>query len=291
MRTGSAKFMVQAKVLKQELAARDTYRMRLEAPRIAAEARPGQFLMLAARPGLDPFLKRPFSLHRILPDEGAIEVLYRVVGRGTWWLSQSSPGSRLEAVGPLGNGFSPVEPEDHSPVVLVAGGIGIAPLLELMIQLSAAGSRGRMHLFYGTRTASEQVGSDAFEAMGVTVHVSTDDGTAGYHGSVPRLLETVVKEKGLQPGRVYSCGPLAMQYAVARWALAHRVAAELSLESLMACGIGACLGCALPAPHPLDPSAEHYVHVCKDGPIFSPGSIAWNRIQRHQAAPQTFLYS
>ena len=93
--------------------------------------------------------------------------------------------------------------------------------------------------------------------------------------------------------QLYGCGPLAMQYHVAQWALRHQVPAQLSLESLMACGLGACLGCALPAVAPGDPEprADHYLHVCKDGPIFTPGSIQWQKIQQHQAPPQTFLFS
>jgi dihydroorotate dehydrogenase electron transfer subunit len=287
------KYQEDAQVVDQQEVAERTFRMRLRSERIALNARAGQFVMLQARDGADPFLKRPFSFHRIVPEEGLIELLYRVVGRGTWCLSHCAPGTHLNIVGPLGNGFT--LPEQNNPsIILVAGGIGIAPLHELMIQLAANGlhqSGSKTHLFYGARTVHELVSRQPYEGMGIAVHCSTDDGSFGYRGYVTQLLEATTREELLHPTLLYSCGPLMMQYHVAKWVLAADTPAQLSLESLMACGIGACLGCALPALHPDGPMIDNYLHVCKDGPIFQAGSIAWTRLQRQLIHPRISLYN
>ncbi len=287
-----AKYQEEALLLEQQAVAERTYRLRLRCERIAATARAGQFLMLQVRSGSDPLLKRPFSFHRILPHEGVIEILYRVTGQGTWWLSQCRPGTSLSAVGPLGNGFS-LPSREQRVVALMAGGIGIAPFHELMTKIVAANwAEGHdLHLFYGVRTAAEMIPTGPYEDLGITVHCSTDDGTLGFRGVITHLFESLTGSDRLRPTLLYACGPLVMQVQVARWALAADVPAQLSLESLMACGIGACLGCALPAPHPDDPSADNYLHVCKDGPIFQAGSIAWTRLQRQLITPPIYRYS
>ena len=287
-----ARYQEDAQLLEQQEVAERTYRLRLRCEHIAATARAGQFLMLQVRSGTNPLLKRPFSFHRILPHEGFIEILYRVTGQGTWWLSQCLPGTYLNAIGPLGNGFS-LPDREQRVVALMAGGIGIAPFHELMRQLVTANrSESRdLHLFYGARTAAEMIPTGPYESLGITVHRSTDDGTLGYKGVITHLFESLTGTGQLCPTLLYTCGPLIMQVQVAKWALAANVPAQLSLESLMACGIGACLGCALPAPHPDDPGGDYYLHVCKDGPIFQAGSIVWTRLQRQLIAPPIYLYN
>jgi dihydroorotate dehydrogenase electron transfer subunit len=270
--------------------AQDTFRLRLNSSEIAKRAKPGQFVMLRVSDGLDPLLRRPFSLHAIVPDAGAIEILYRIVGKGTWRLSQSPMGARINLVGPLGNCFQ-LPPEHSSLVALVAGGIGIAPLFALLQSLAETNYTGAVHLFYGARTRAELLPPEAFDAFQMTVHWSTDDGTLGYSGRVTELLGTTMAGDLPLPSAVYSCGPLAMQYGVAKWSLRLGIAAQLSLESFMACGVGACLGCALPAVRADDPSLDHYVHVCKDGPIFSPGSIQWQKLQMLRTPPPLIFLS
>lgn len=282
-----------ARVVFQEQVAAQTFRLRLESPRISAAARAGQFVMLRVRQGNDPLLRRPLSFHRIYADRGEFEILYRVAGRGTLVLSQLSPGSQASLIGPLGNGFE--LPVDKTlPIALIAGGIGIAPLGELLAQILAGRPRTRdVVLFYGARTASELLPEQFVAQSGIPVHFATDDGSFGYNGRVTRLFEDFTRpdREGFHPVEVYSCGPLAMQYHVAKWALANDVLAQLSLESLMACGIGACLGCALPAAGSESPETQRFVHVCEDGPIFSAGSIQWNQILVQQTPPPTYLFS
>lgn len=280
-------FQEDALIIDQKRMAQATYRLRLRSPLIARSAKTGQFVMLQIRKGAEPLLRRPFSFHRIFPEEGVIEVLYKVVGRGTWLLSHCSIGTLLNLVGPLGNGFR-LPGETAGSIVLVAGGIGIAPIWELMFQalnLLKEKATERILLFYGARTAAELMPLELFMDLEADVYWSTDDGSLGYCGYVPQLLQEVAEKEKLNPSFLYACGPLAMQYHVAQWAIEHHVPAQLSLESLMACGIGACLGCALPAVHPEDSAADHYVHVCKDGPIFEPGAIQWHKIPAPQTEP------
>ncbi|MFZ2447204.1 MAG: dihydroorotate dehydrogenase electron transfer subunit [Syntrophobacteraceae bacterium] len=282
-----------ARIICREQVADQIFHLRLESPLISGRARAGQFVMLKVRDGTDPLLRRPFSFYRIHPGEGEIEVLYRVTGRGTLVLSRLAPGDHVSLIGPLGNGFE--LPLDKSlPLAFIAGGIGIAPLRELIAQvLSGRDASQVVNLFYGARTASEILPGQIVREFGVPVHFATDDGSLGYKGRVTRLFEdfTTPGGEGFHPVEVYSCGPLAMQYHVAKWALANDVLAQLSLESLMACGIGACLGCALPASGPESAQSPRFVHVCEDGPIFSAGSIQWNQILVQQAPRPTYLFS
>lgn len=283
-----------ARLLETRRVADDTHRIVLYAPRITATARPGQFAMVRiTSEGADPLLNRPFSFHRIHKDDGLLEILFRVVGRGTWLLSQRKEGSTLDVIGPLGNAFP--MPEAHEEIVaLVAGGIGIAPLVELGHRLAhwarEKDSR-QILLFYGARTASELVPLGKLERKGIRAFFSTDDGSRGLCGTVVDLMDQSVRESGILPQRLYACGPLPMQAAVAAWAHEKDVRATMSLESVMACGIGACLGCALPAAHPDDPGRARYVHVCKEGPVFDSRKILWEKMESTPVRPLTFVCS
>ena len=287
------KIIEDARIISQERISGQIFRLRLHSPEIAGAARCGQFVMIRVREGTDPLLRRPFSFSRIYAEQGDFEILYRVAGRGTWLMSQLAPGSAASCVGPLGNGFE--LPVDRTiPLAFLAGGIGIAPLLELISQVvSGRGAKGLedLRLFYGARTVSELLPEEFLRDLGVQIHFATDDGSFGYNGRITRMFEEFCATCDLRPFEIYSCGPLAMQYHLARWALSNNVLAQLSMESLMACGIGACLGCALPASTPDDPESERFVHVCEDGPIFSAGSIKWNKILAQQTPPPAWLFS
>lgn len=287
------KLIEEAHVVEQQRVLGQIFRLRLHSPQIAGAASPGQFVMLRVREGTDPLLRRPFSFSRIYPEQGDFEILYRVVGRGTLLMSRLLPGAGVSLVGPLGNGFElPVA--SSAPLAFIAGGIGIAPLLELIAQVISEREKkgaGELRLFYGARTQIELLPEDLLHMPGLTVHFSTDDGSLGYKGRITHMFEDVIGEGAFQPSEIYSCGPLAMQYNVAKWALANDTLAQLSMESLMACGIGACLGCALPAATPEDPGAERFVHVCEDGPIFSAGSIKWEKILAQQTVAPTWPFN
>jgi len=238
------------------------YRLTLRAPRVAASARPGQFVMAACGPLLDPLLRRPFSIHRRLgPD--LLQLLIRVVGRGTDLLAQCRPGQDISLIGPLGRGFSLPAPDQS--ICLVGGGIGIAPLSFLAERLAAP---HRCTVLLGSRTGAElsQLAAE-FAQLGCPVQTATDDGSLGHHGLVIDLLAAHLPATA----KVFACGPMPMLAAVADACRVAGVACEVSLEAHMACGLGACLGCAV---HGAD---GRYLHVCTNGPVMNAGEVAWQR--------------
>lgn len=253
--------LLEAPVRACQVVADSVVRLRLEAPQIIDRAVPGQFVMAGPlRPGCyDPFLNRPLSIHRGVGG-GQLELLVGVVGRGTRMLASLQGGAVLQLLGPLGRGFS--VPPDADPVLLVAGGLGVAPLVFLGERLAAAGRRPL--LLMGAASQGGLLAAMPLQRAGLEVRQATDDGTAGFHGTVVDLLEHVLEKLRADPARAYlaACGPLAMMRAAHRLAYYRRLALEVSLESRMACGVGACLGCSLfladGRPH----------RVCADGPVF-----------------------
>ncbi len=241
------------------------FRLTLVAPSIAATAQPGQFVMAACGPSLDPLLRRPFSIHRIL-DPDRIQLLFRVVGKGTGLLAGCKPGQPLSLIGPLGRGF---RPPPQGPVCLVGGGIGIAPLLFLADRFRAASSNPlACTVLLGAQTGDELTSlAREFAALRCQVETATDDGSLGYHGFVTDLLAPHLATAQ----QVYVCGPQPMMARVALESQAAQVGCQASLEAHMACGLGACLGCTIHG------SDERYRHVCKHGPVFQAEEVAWTR--------------
>ncbi len=237
-------------------------RLTLRAPLIAAAAAPGQFVMAACGPFLDPLLRRPFSIHR-LPAPDTLQLLFRIVGRGTEALAGLRPADPLSLLGPLGRGF-PLRTE--GPACLVGGGIGIAPLLflaeNLLPRLSGSGS---LLVLLGGRTAAEiEPLAGAFRDLGCPVEAATDDGSLGHHGLVTDLLPRHLPSVR----QVFACGPTAMMAAAAALCRQSGVACAVSLEARMACGLGACLGCTVRG-------RDRYLHVCKEGPVFPAEEVLW----------------
>lgn len=262
-----------AEITKKEKIASDIFRLTLQAPEIAAAARPGQFVMLRSGRSLDPLLSRPFSLHQVMVD-GQIQVLFKVIGEGTRRLAALERGAQAGVVGPLGRGFSLEAPEVDGRYCLIGGGMGIAPLFFLARELQRRQPAVPCDLFLGARTAREvsQL-ADEFRVLGLKPQVATDDGSLGYGGLVPELMSiSLTSQEG--PGlRVYCCGPWPMMAAVAAYCRQRAWECQVSLETMMACGISACLGCAVQG----SAGGEDYLHVCKDGPVFAAEDIAWNR--------------
>lgn len=248
----------QAEIIRRETVARSTLLLELCAEDLFSDGRPapGQFVMLGPlkEDSTDPFLNRPFSIHRISgPDR--LELLIAVVGRGTRLLGTMEPGVQLGLLGPLGNGFT--LPDPKRPAVLVAGGLGVAPLFFVAEELCSRGARPR--LLYGAGSVDQLVPTDGLQAKGVSVQLATDDGSAGFNGFVSGLLE---KEPEEPDAYLAACGPVEMLKAVADVAKSRKLELEVSLESRMACGLGACLGCTVFLPGGADR------RVCCDGPVF-----------------------
>ncbi|MFH0811142.1 MAG: dihydroorotate dehydrogenase electron transfer subunit [Pseudomonadota bacterium] len=253
-----------AKVLSNMQAAEGLWLMRLEAPECARTALPGQFIMLRVAPALDPLLKRAFAVHSAEPDKGVIDILYAVVGKGTELLSRVRSGELLEAIGPLGRGFR--IDHDRDPI-LVGGGVGVAPLLLLAEHMKK--SKAQVRLFYGCRSASGLAQVDAFLRLGVSVTITTEDGSRGHEGMVTDLLlpELMAAGIGPPPASVYACGPKQLLASVARLCRGVGVPCQVSLHPFMGCGIGACLGCAVPRAQ-TEGRGLSYAKACVDGPVF-----------------------
>lgn len=241
----------------------DIFRLTLAAPDLAAAVRPGQFVMVACGSGRDPLLRRPFSVHSSHAD-GTIRLLFRVVGQGTRLLAAVEAGAALSLLGPLGRGFRPPPPGGEA--CLIGGGIGIAPLYFLAQWLLAQGRTPQV-LLGAARAVELEALQREFLELGSTVRVSTDDGSLGHHGLVTDLLPALAGTVG----KVYACGPVPMMAAVARFC-GDRLACEVALETHMACGLGACLGCAIPVPG----QADAYRHVCRHGPVFDAKEVQWS---------------
>ncbi len=211
----------------------------------------------------DPLLRRPFSIYHV-SSENTIELLFKKLGKGTEILANAAKDDVVDLVGPLGNGF---DISIESPVCLIGGGMGIAPLYFLAKQLQATGRDTYMdYILLGARNRDEISRlRDNFSALGYTVKTATDDGSTGHHGFIPDLLDAVLPEVGM----VYTCGPHPMMKNIVKKCKLAETACQVSLETHMACGLGACLGCTVAG------AGGDYLHVCKQGPVFKSGEVAW----------------
>ncbi|MDH7500819.1 MAG: dihydroorotate dehydrogenase electron transfer subunit [candidate division NC10 bacterium] len=255
------------------------FRMGLICSGLKADYEPGQFVMVRIGEGCEPLLRRPFSIHWM---EGQyLELLYRVVGKGTQRMASLGPGQELDLLGPLGKGFR--IPEDWHFALLVAGGMGVAPLRALAARLSLHAKPARVEsqhrqrricLLIGAKRAEEILCREDFERLGVQVLVASEDGSLGEKGMATDLLRGVLsrcRSEEELPSALYACGPRPMLARVAQMAGERGIACQVSLEEFMACGIGACMGCAVRVRHQESP----YEMVCKDGPVFDARVIQW----------------
>ena len=212
----------------------------------------------------DPLLPRPFSIHQLIKKNGlidALELLYKVVGKGTQVLSLQQPGDLLSLTGPLGKGFE--IPAKVSNAMIVAGGIGVAPMVFLAQTLQETKHQHiSVEVYIGGRSKADILCLSEFSAIGLSVHVTTDDGSSGDHCLVTDPLDATVAQNC--PDVIFACGPMEMLACVAGIAAKHRIGCQVSIETMMACGMGACLGCAIAGRN----SPDRYLHACKDGPVF-----------------------
>lgn len=232
----------------------------LDAPGLGV-ARPGQFLHVRVGDG---YLRRPFSVYRQHGDEVAL--LVQVKGRGTRWLAGLAPGAAVDVLGPLGRGFAP--PAPGARILLVGGGVGVAPLVHFAE--SHAGEAAIAAVF-GFRSEGWVVGDARLAALGIPVALHTEDGSVGAPGRVTAGLLERLREA--PPDRVLACGPDAMMRAVAALCAEAGVRCEVSLERPMGCGYGVCLLCVVPVLGSGD--GVTYERVCCDGPVFEAGRLAW----------------
>lgn len=252
------------KVLFNKKITSDTYCLGLEAPEIARTAKSGQFVMMRTGSGYDPLLRRPFSIAGITGD--TVHILYRVVGKGTAIMAGILEGHVLDVLGPLGKGF--VADEREGKCLLVGGGIGVAPLYFLCSTLEGKD----VEFLMGFRTSQESFVYEPLAGKGFRVSVATDDGSEGYPGPVTGLLERFLEGTKGGSVSVFACGPKAMLRRIAALCRSSKIPCQVSLETTMGCGLGACLGCAVEAS---SRERKRYLYACKDGPVFSADSIDW----------------
>ena len=249
-----------AVILEQQKIGPRHYKLTLASEYIAQNAVPGQFVEVKVANGTEPLLRRPLSIHRVSGQ--TFEILFEVVGPGTKLISQKKKGEKLNILGPLGKGFT----IESDILVLVAGGLGVAPLRFLADNAVKQGKK--VHAILGASTKECLLCEADMIPISENVKVSTDDGSYGQKGLVTELLSSVLSSYSLVLTTIYSCGPRAMLAEVARIAKENEIPCQVSLEAFMACGIGACLGCAVE-------TVSGYKMASKDGPVFNAEEIKW----------------
>lgn len=227
------------------------YSMWLKVDAIANEAKPGQFVSLFCR-DLSKLLPRPISICEIDKKQGKIRLVYRVAGKGTKEFSQLKKNDEIDVMGPLGNGFT----LQGKKVLLIGGGIGIPPMLELAKQLNC-----EKQIVLGFRDITFL--EEEFHPYG-KVYISTEDGSKGTKGNVI----DAIKENSLEADMIFACGPTPMLRGIKAFAMENKITAQLSLEERMACGVGACLGCVCKTKETDPHSHVKNKRICKDGPVF-----------------------
>ena len=237
---------------------------------------PGQFVMIHDPDREEPLLPRPISVYGFQREAGhaVLNLLYRVAGRGTSLLSRLNPCSTLTVLGPLGRGFT-IDP-DVRQLLLVAGGVGAAPLAYLLQEGSLpkphSGER-QVTAYLGAGTAELLTGLNRFQGF-CDLRTATDDGSCGYRGPVTERLAVDLAGYDAKSTLILACGPGAMIRSLALLLRDTRIRCQVSLEERMACGVGACLGCAVAIKEGEGRTA--YRRVCKDGPVFDIEKVLWN---------------
>jgi dihydroorotate dehydrogenase electron transfer subunit len=268
---------VDAAVLSNARLSDDYSVLSLGAPEIAALALPGQFVMVKPARGLDPLLRRPFSIFEILRDDAGVPIgislLNKRIGAGTARLYEAEPGTRVMCLGPLGQPFQPVDPPVQA--WMIAGGVGLAPFLTLAEALQARGTPST--LFYGGRRAADLHRVELFERLGVRIVLTTEDGSLGVEGLVtgPLAGALAALDRGDRV-QLYVCGPTPMMRAVARTAEHHARPCAVSLEQVMGCGLGGCYSCVVLTQAP--GATPHFVRSCLDGPVFDSRQVVWEAL-------------
>ena len=258
--------LVQAVVAQHDPVATSMWRMLLDVPVWKEnQPAPGQFIMLRVSDDSDPLLGRPFGISGFKKGRrGAeVEIMYRVVGRGTGIMESWMPGRSVVFLGPLGRGFS--LPPEGSSSLLVAGGVGLPPLLSLAREMEARDRVEEMSLIYGEASSDRLVDVASGMLPDLRIETCTEDGSCGTAGLVTDLLQ--VRDSGREC-HLFVCGPNPMMKAVLDIAGKRCLSAQYSLEARMACGFGVCSGCAVKL------ASGVYERVCREGPVFNGSDLA-----------------
>ena len=257
-------------VAERRMIAEDHVLLSISAGEIFQSSSPGQFVMIRVTDTESPFLSRPISIYALSREDGTavIDLMVRVVGRGTSFLSRLKAGDRVDLLGPLGNGFSILP--DRSQIVLIAGGIGIAPISFLADGYSHI-KTGEVTCYFGARSESVLVGLDRVNKACSRIILSTEDGSRGYRGFITDLFERDLNKYNREDTVIYACGPSPMLMKIQALLKKESMICQVSVEERMACGVGACLGCAVRM------KSGEYRRVCHEGPVFNIEELAFDQ--------------
>lgn len=250
-----------AKLVKKEKLKSDIYKFSVEASEIVKDAKQGNFIEIRVTDTVEPFLRRPISIYNLDKENGILEFIFQVKGKGTEILSQKSEGDLIDIIGPLGYGT--FKYENYQNIAVIGGGIGVFPLYELSKNAKKDGKN--VNIYLGFRNKDFVVLEEEFKAVSDKLVLTTDDGTYAEKGFAIDFLKQDVENGKVDC--IYACGPLPMLKAVRTYAIEKNIPCQISLEERMGCGLGVCLGCAVKTASS-SKEAPEYVHVCKLGPVF-----------------------
>ncbi len=250
-----------AKLIKKEQLKSDIFKYSVEAPDIVKDAKQGQFIEIRVSDNVEPFLRRPISIHNINKENGILEFIFQVKGKGTKILSEKVEGDLIDIIGPLGHGT--FEYNNFQNIAIIGGGIGVFPLYELAKNAKNDGKN--VNIYLGFRNKDFVVLEDDFKELANKLVLTTDDGSYSEKGFAIDFLKKDVEDGKINC--IFACGPLPMLKAVRNYAIEKNIPCQISLEEKMGCGLGVCLGCAVKTAESSSEKPE-YVHVCKAGPVF-----------------------
>lgn len=248
------------KLIKKEQLKPDIFKFSLSAKEITDIAKPGQFIEIRVTDGLDPFLRRPISIYNMDKENGVLEIIFRVQGKGTEILSRKQEEDFIDVVGPLGYGT--FKYEDYKNIAVLGGGIGVFPLYELTKNASRSAT---VNAYLGFRDKEAVLLEKEFEEVSDRLVITTDDGSYKTHGFAINELKKDLEEEKVDC--IFACGPLPLLRAVQTLAKELNIPCQISLEEKMGCGLGVCLGCAV------EIVTGGYEHVCKQGPVFDSNKV------------------
>ena len=260
-------FQEDTKVLENKNYKGDYYCITFQAPIISPGVKPGQFVHVQLPHSPDLLLRRPFSIYNIDAELGTLSLIYKVIGKGSKALSLLSPGTMVNLLGPLGNGFPAAENKES--IIIVAGGYGCASTYLVAKTAAAPGC-----CILGARTKDDILVESEFKQTGFEVNVTTNDGSYGHKGMVTDVLKQKLDSRQNQPTAIFACGPNAMLEAVGKLAINHQVKSYLSFDMPMCCGVGACFTCVIKMKADNSDGWE-YVRTCYTGPVFEANDVYW----------------
>ncbi len=252
---------IHAKLLEKKQLTKDIYHFKVKADDIVKESKPGNFVEIRVTEQTEPFLRRPISIYNLDKENGVLEFIFQVKGKGTEILAKKEVGEDIDIMGPLG--FGTFKLEGRKNIAILGGGIGIFPLYELAKQ--AKQNRIQVNTYLGFRNKEYVVLENEFQNVSDKLTITTDDGTYKQKGFAIDFLKQDIENNKIDC--IYACGPLPMLRAVRELAIQKNLDCQISLEERMGCGIGLCLGCAVKKAESPEDAPEYY-HVCKGGPVF-----------------------